>query len=330
MRKQNEPLRIFTWHIHGSYLYYLSQGNNFQLYIPVNKERSDRNIGRGETFPFGDNVIEIPVDEIPGETFDCILFQHKENYTRDQYNILTEEQRRLPRIYLEHDPPWGHPTNTRHLVEDPDVLVVHVTYFNQLMWDNGNIRTAVVEHGVTDPAIGYNGSVGKGIVVINNLHSRGRLLGLDIFNKVRKQVPIDLIGMNTQEIGGLGEILHPQLPLFISRYRFFFNPIRYTSFGLAVCEAMRLGVPVVGMATTEMPAVFQNGVNGIIHNNVEYLIEQMLELINNREKAARIGAAGLNTARHRFNINRFIKDWDVVFRSVIKNKIYEQANSFHQ
>ena len=329
MRKQNEKLRIFTWHIHGSYLYYLAQGN-FQIYIPVNKEKSDRNIGRGETFPFGDNVIELPVEDIPETSFDCILFQHKENYTKDQYHILTEEQRRLPRIYVEHDPPWEHPTNTKHIVHDPDVLVVHVTYFNQLMWDNGNVSTTVIEHGVTDAGLRYSGSLNKGLVVINNLHSRGRLLGLDIFNKVREQVPIDLIGMGTKEIGGLGEVLHPQLPSFIPQYRFFFNPIRYTSFGLAVCEAMMMGLPVVGMATTEMPSVFQDGLNGIVHNNVDYLIGQMLELISNKEKAERIGAAGRETALKRFNINRFTKDWEIVFRSVIKNKVYEQANSFHQ
>jgi glycosyltransferase involved in cell wall biosynthesis len=328
MRKQN-GWRIFTWHIHGSYLYYLSQGN-YQLYIPVNIGKTDRNIGRGETFPFGDNVIEVPVEDIPDITFDCILFQHKENYITDQYQILTEEQRRLPRIYIEHDPPWEHPTDTKHVVQDTEVLVVHVTWFNQLMWDNGKVATTVVEHGVTDPGVRYDGSLNKGIVVINNLHTRGRLLGLDIFKKVRKHVPVDLIGMGTKEIGGLGEVLHPQLPSFISEYRFFFNPIRYTSFGLAVCEAMMQGVPVVGLATTEMPAVFQNGINGVINNNIDTLIEQMLELIRDKEKAETIGAAGRETATKRFNINRFITNWEEVIRSVIKNKNYEQANSFHQ
>lgn len=329
MRKENEKLRIFTWHIHGSYLYYLAQGN-FQIYIPVDREKSNRNIGRGETFPFGDNVIELPVEDVPHTAFDCILYQHRENYIKDQYNILTEKQRKLPRIYVEHDPPWEHPTNTKHVVQDPDVRVVHVTYFNQLMWDNGMVNTSVIEHGVTDAGATYNGSLDKGLVVINNLHLRGRLLGLDIFDKVRKEVPIDLIGMGTKEIGGLGEVLHPQLPSFIPQYRFFFNPIRYTSFGLAVCEAMMMGLPVVGMATTEMPSVFQNGVNGIVHNNVDYLIQQMLELISNKSKAERIGAAGRETATTRFNINRFLKDWDVMFRSVIKNKFYEQADSVHQ
>jgi glycosyltransferase involved in cell wall biosynthesis len=328
MSDGRKRLRIFTWHIHGSYLYYLSQGN-FQIYIPVNKQKSDRNIGRGETFPFGDNVIEIPVDDIPSMEFDCILYQTVENYTKDQYAILSDQQRKLPRIYLEHDPPRQHPTDTKHIVNDPDVLLVHVTQFNRLMWDNNDQRTIVVDHGVTDPGIAYDGSIPKGIVVINNLPSRGRLLGLDIFNKVRKQVPIDLVGMGTEGVG-LGEVLHPDLPKFVSRYRFFFNPIRYTSFGLAVCEAMMIGLPIVALSTTEMPAVFRHGVNGIIHNDVDHLIEKMLELIENRSLAEKIGMEGRKTVLERFNITRFVNDWEEVFRSVTKTKKYEQADSLYQ
>ena len=129
MREENR-LHIFTWHIHGSYLYYLSQGN-YTIYLPGHRDRTDRNIGRGETFPFGENVIEVDVADIPKLRIDCILYQHKENYSSDQYRILTKDQRKLPRIYLEHDPPWQHPTDTKHVVDDPDVVVVHVTHFNR-------------------------------------------------------------------------------------------------------------------------------------------------------------------------------------------------------
>src|SRR5689334_3583132 len=101
-------LRIFTWHIHGSYLYYLSQGN-FTIYIPVNERKEEGYYGRGKTFPFGDNVIEVPVSMVKEMAFDCILFQTNKNYLVDQYEILSAEQRMLPRIYLEHDPPLEHP-----------------------------------------------------------------------------------------------------------------------------------------------------------------------------------------------------------------------------
>ena len=310
-------LNVFTWHIHGTYLFYLSQGN-FDLCIPVRGDRKEEGYyGRGETFPFGSNVREVPVEELEEMQFDCILFQTNKNYLVDQYEILSEQQRALPKVYVEHDPPRMHPTDTKHVVKDPDVLLVHVTYFNKLMWDNNGVPARVIEHGVPESTVPYSGQLERGLVVINNLPSRGRLLGLDIFLEVRKQVPLDLIGMNTGDLG-LGEVLHPRLPAFTSQYRFFFNPIRYTSLGLAVCEAMMAGIPVVGMATTELSAVIQNGHNGYIHTDINYLIEQMQLLLHNKEAAVAIGLNGQKTAQQRFDIQRFTTDWERVFRSAIQ------------
>jgi glycosyltransferase involved in cell wall biosynthesis len=311
-------IRIFTWHIHGSYLYYLSQGN-YDIYIPTKTEKTEGYYGRGETFSFGTNVIEVPAEEVKDYQFDCILFQTNHNYQVDQYEILSAAQRELPKIYLEHDPPRQHPTNTKHLINAPDVVLVHVTHFNKLMWDNNNTPTRVIEHGVTVPKAVYSGHLNKGIVVINNLPTRGRLLGLDVFLEARKHVPLDLVGMGTGELG-LGEVLHPQLPKFQSRYRFFFNPIRYTSLGLAICEAMMMGIPVVGLATTELSAVIDNGYSGFIHTDINYLIEKMKLLIKDPELAKEIGNNGREVAMKRFNIQRFINDWEQLFTEVASRK----------
>jgi hypothetical protein len=311
-------IKIFTWHIHGSYLYYLSQGN-YDIYIPTKREKTEGYYGRGETFPFGTNVIEVPAEKVKDYQFDCILFQTNQNYQVDQYEILSAEQRELPKFYLEHDPPRQHPTDTRHLINDPDVILVHVTHFNKLMWDNNNTPTRVIEHGVTVPKTVYSGHLNKGIVVINNLPTRGRLLGLDVFLEARQHVPLDLVGMGTGELG-LGEVLHPQLPEFQSHYRFFFNPIRYTSLGLAVCEAMMMGMPVVGLATTELSAVIDNGYSGFIHTDVNYLIEKMKLLIKDPELAKEIGNNGREVAMKRFNIERFINDWEQLLTEVASRK----------
>jgi glycosyltransferase involved in cell wall biosynthesis len=307
-------MKIFTWHIHGSYLFYLSQGN-YTIYIPTKPEKTEGYYGRGETFPFGDNVVEIPAEEVKNQQFDCILYQTNQNYLIDQYEILSAEQRELPKVYIEHDPPRQHPTDTKHILNDPEVTLVHVTHFNRLMWDSNNTPTRVIEHGVTTPQVNYSGDIAKGIVVINNLPSRGRLLGLDIFLEARQHVPLDLVGMGTGDLG-LGEVLHPQLPEFQSHYRFFFNPIRYTSLGLAVCEAMMMGIPVVGLATTELSAVIDNGYSGFIHTDVNYLIEKMQLLINNPELAKEIGSNGRDIAMKRFNIQRFVNDWEQLFAEV--------------
>lgn len=310
-------MKIFTWHIHGSYLFYLSQGN-YTIYIPTKPEKTEGYYGRGETFPFGDNVVEIPAEEVKNHDFDCILYQTNNNYLVDQYEILSAEQRELPKVYIEHDPPRQHPTDTKHILDTPNVTLVHVTHFNRLMWDSNSTPTRVIEHGVTTSSVNYTGEIPKGIVVINNLPLRGRLLGLDVFLEARRQVPLDLIGMGTGDLG-LGEVLHPQLPEFQSRYRFFFNPIRYTSLGLAVCEAMMMGIPVVGLATTELSAVIDNGYSGFIHTDINYLIEKMNLLIEDPELAREIGNNGREVALRRFNIERFTNDWEQLFTEVTAN-----------
>lgn len=319
-------MKIFTWHIHGSYLYFLSQGD-YEIFIPVDEEKTEGYYGRGNTFPFGANVIEVPAKEVRGLEFDCVLFQTNRNYLIDQFEILSEKQRRLPKIYLEHDPPVKHPTNSRHIMDDPEVVLVHVTHFNQLMWHN-EVSSRVIEHGVlAHDNICYSGVVPKGIVVINNLPARGRLLGLDVFLEARKHVPLDLVGMGTEELGS-GEVLHPELPAFISEYRFSFNPIRWTSLGLAICEAMMVGLPIVGLATTEISTVIENGVSGFIHTDVNYLIDKMKLLLEDKDLAMQLGSNAKQVAMERFNIHRFVTEWKELFEGVIRKQIGSSMNAF--
>ena len=326
-----DRLKIFTWHIHGSYLFYLSQGE-YDIYIPVNNEKSEGYYGRGQTFPFGKNVIEVPAGEVRNMTFDCILFQSEKNFLTDQHDILSDWQKGLPRVYVEHNTPEIHPTNSIHIMTDPGVIMVHVTHFNKLMWDNRNTpHIRVIEHGVTDSPVAYQGNIPKGIVVINHIEQRGRITGWDVFEEVRKHVPLDLIGMGTLESGGLGEVLNPVLPEFISQYRFFFNPIRYTSFGLAVCEAMMTGMPVVALATTEYVTVIQDGYSGFIDTHIERLIDKMNYLIDNPLMAAQIGENAQSVAKEKFNIKRFTNDWKKTFQEAIHLNIqnHEEKNSIY-
>ncbi len=320
MEIKERPLRVLTWHIHGSYLYYLTQTPCI-FYLPYKNSTEEGYGARTPSFPWGDNVISVPAEEVKDLEFDCILFQSKKTYLQDQYDILTEEQRALPKIYLEHDPPREVPTDTKHVVDDPDVLLVHVTHFNNLMWDNNRTPTKVIDHGVmVDSNVKYTGELEKGIVVINGIVKRGRRLGLDVFQKVRKEIPLDIVGMFSEEVGGLGEINNRELSAFSAKYRFFFNPIRYTSLGLSVCEAMMAGLPMVGLATTEMVVTVKNDYSGYVHTDVDFLIEKMKMLLANPEKAMQLGQGAQQTALEKFNIERFKRDWLITFDMVVRKK----------
>ena len=309
-------MRVLTWHVHGNYLYYLSQARH-EFIVPVTADGAPGYGGRGTTCPFGGNVREVPAERLRYEDFDCVLFQARRHYEVDQYELLSDAQRRLPRIYLEHDPPRESPTDTRHPVDDPDVLLVHVTAFNALMWDSGRTPTRVIEHGVLVPEDArYTGELERGLVVVNNLRTRGRRLGLDVFHRARAEVPLDLVGMDAESAGGRGEVPPPDLPAFMARYRLFFHPVRYTSLGLALCEAMMVGMPIVGLATTELPAVVENGVSGYTSTDPAPLIEAMRALLADAAEARRLGEGARRFALERFNIDRFTRDWDEAFRLV--------------
>jgi glycosyltransferase involved in cell wall biosynthesis len=313
--QSEKRIKVFTWHVHGSYLYYLTQAN-CDFYLPVNSSRANGYGGKASDDPLGDNVHEITVDAIKTMLFDVVLFQSRQHYEVDQYQLFSPEQLKLPKVYLEHDPPRAHPTDTRHFITDPSVLLVHVTDFNRLMWDSPNVRTTVIEHGVVAPPVVWQGTLERGIVVINDLPTRGRRLGLDIFEEVRRKIPLDLVGLGSSPVGGLGPIPHDELPEFMAQYRFFFNPIRYTSLGLAIIEAMMVGLPIIGLATTELVSVITSGVNGYLSLKVEDLTRYMSTLLSSPDTARRLGENARLYALDRFSIDRFADNWQTLFRAV--------------
>lgn len=309
-------LKILTWHTRGSYLYYLSQAPH-DFFVLSQPGRPPGYRGRCGDFPWGDNVHDLPAAAARSQQFDCILFQSRDQWEAGQFDFLTPAQRALPRIYLEHAPPPAHPTDTAHPVDDPNLLLVHVTPFNALMWDSRRTPTRVIEHGVLVPdSVRYLGALDRGLVIANHLDRRGRRMGRDLFLQARTALPLDLVGIASEELDGLGGVPHAQLPALAARYRFLFSPIRHASLDLGVIEAMMTGMPVVALATGEMATVIDDGANGFIDTRVERLVDCMRDLLRSPSLARDLGQAARRRAQERFSIERFCADWDAAFRLV--------------
>ena len=311
-------MRVLTWHVHGSYLWYLSQVPVTWV-LPVRPERGEGYGGRTRSFDWPDNVVEVPADEVLDADLDLVVTQHRTNWERDRHELLGDRVRELPRVHIEHDPPHGWPNDALHPVQDEDATLVHVTPFNDLMWDSGVTPTRVVDHGVVVPDLPWTGETEAAVTVVNNLYRRGRRLGPDVFDRVAAEVPVDLAGMNGDAYGRwLGDVplreLHRRLPA----YRCLFNPIRYTSMGLAVCEAMALGLPVVGLATTEMASAVQNGVNGYVETDAGRLAGHVRRLLADPDEAAELSVGARTLARERFGIDRFVAEWTSVLQERVR------------
>jgi glycosyltransferase involved in cell wall biosynthesis len=93
---------------------------------------------------------------------------------------------------------------------------------------------------------------------------RGRVTGTDLLAGFAARVPLDVFGMQVlalPDLPGLRGLpagaltVHEDLPRSamhteLARRRVYVHPIRWTSLGLSLIEAMHLGMPVVALATT--------------------------------------------------------------------------------
>jgi len=312
-----QRLKILIWHIHGSYLNTLARLDH-DWYLPTKPNRPEGYGGRGPSFDLPAYMREVPAEEVKNLDLDLVIYQTPKNYNEDTDEILSPEQRALPKIYLEHNTPRPHATDTRHPVDDPNVLLVHVTHYNRLMWDNGRTPTVVIEHSVAmNPTVTYRGTLERGVTVINGMQKRPRITGYDLFLQARALVPLDAVGMQTEALGGLGDIPYRHLHQRLADYRFLFSPIRYTSLPLAVIEAMTLGMPVVALATTELPTVIENGKSGYISCDPHSLYEHMRYLLAHPQEAKTMGDYAKSVARDRFGLERFKQDWNAAFARVL-------------
>jgi glycosyltransferase involved in cell wall biosynthesis len=307
-------LRILTWHVHGNYLYALTQVPH-EFVIPVKPGNPPGYSAIGSKIPWGANVVQVPAEQLREQRLDGIVYQSCATYEDDRQVLLSPEQLALPSVYIEHNPPEPHAVATRHPFRHDKGVVVHVTHYNALYWDNGDMPVKVIEHGLVAPAAIYRGDKAAGIAVVNHLAVRGRAVGADLFEAARTRVALELIGMDSERSGGLGEISNMEVAPFIAAYRYFFTPVRYGSLALALVEAMLVGLPVVGIAGTELPQVIRNGENGFVHTDFAKVVEVMRQLAHEPELARAWGDAARRDAMKLFNIERFIQDWLGIFAS---------------
>ncbi|MEX8546444.1 MAG: glycosyltransferase [Mucilaginibacter sp.] len=305
----DQQYKIFTWPVQQQYLLELAQGG-FEIYIPEGQSESFRNL-----FAAQKNVIETNVAAIKDLQLDCILFQDEHSYQTAQYEVLSPQQRELPKIYLEHHPPKQHPTNAKHWVEDVDVQLVHVNHYNALMWNNNGLPVSVIENGVPESDASFTGIKSCGVVVLEENPAEDRVTGMDIFRQVKEALPLEVI-----QIGKKG-ITYQNLAEKISPYRFLFCPDRYASPGFAVQQAMMIGMPVVGLATTDLPTIISNEFSGFVHSDLQYLIKKMQQLITDPQLAAQLGANARSFAIKMFSSTRFLADWKQLIQKTVTNSL---------
>jgi hypothetical protein len=306
-------MRILLWHVHGAWTTAFVQGDH-EYVVPVLPDRGADGVGIARTYDWPDTVTELPPEALGDEPFDAVIVQRPHELERLVPEWLGE--RAIPAIYVEHNAPQGRIAEMRHPAADrPDLLLVHVTHFNALFWDAGSTPTRVIEHGIVDPGHRYTGELPRAAVVINEARRRARVTGTDLLDRFAAAAPLDLFGMDAASLGGIEDLPQRDLHGEMARRRVYLHPIRWTSLGLSLLEAMHLGMPVVALGTTEAHEAVPAGA-GTVSTRLDVLASAMRRLIDDPEAARERGDAARAAAVERYGLGRFLADWDDVLEEV--------------
>jgi hypothetical protein len=326
-------MRILIWHVHGSWTTAFVQGRHDYL-IPRLPERGPWGGGRPAAWDWPARAVEVAPYELADADVDLVVLQRPEEFDLAARWLRRVPGRDVPAVYLEHNAPRGPAATTRHPVADrEDLLLVHVTPFNAVMWDAGRTRTAVVEHGLIDPGARYTGELEATATVINEPVRRGRVTGADLLPPLAAEAPVDVFGMGVEklpdhlrdELGvepAVAERIRPvaDLPQHrlhdeLARRRAYLHTARWTSLGLSLIEAMMLAMPVVVLDSTEAAEAVPEGA-GVRSTDPARLRAGLRELLADPAAAAATGRRAREVALRRYGLDRFLTDWDELLHEI--------------
>jgi glycosyltransferase involved in cell wall biosynthesis len=308
-------VKILLWHVHGSWTTSLLQGEHEYL-LPVLPDRGADGRGRAETWEWPESARELSPAELSEAEIDVAILQRPHELELCARWLGRRPGAEIPAVYLEHNAPQGRIAEMRHPVADrEDIRLVHVTHFNDLFWDAGTAPTTVIEHGIVDPGYRYTGELGEAAVAINEPARRGRVTGTDLLPQLNGTVPLRLFGIGAGELGGVEDPPQERLHTEMARRRAYLHPIRWTSLGLSLLEAMHLGMPVVALGTTEVAEAVPAAA-GFVSTDVAALSRGLRELIDDPEEARQRGLAAREAVLARYNLERFLGDWNRVLEEV--------------
>jgi hypothetical protein len=309
-------VRVLLWHVHGAWTTAFVHGRH-EYVVPVLPDRGPDGRGRAQTYTWPEDVREVRPDELRDLDLDAVILQrpHELEHLAEDW-LGRRPGRDVPALYVEHNAPQGRINEMRHPAAGRDDLqVVHVTHFNALFWDTDGTPTRVIEHGIVDPGPRYTGELPRAAVVVNEARRRARVTGTDLIAELAGDVPVDLFGIDAAALGGIEDLPQDRLHDEMARRRVYLHPIRWTSLGLSLLEAMHLGMPVVALGTTEVGEAVPAGA-GLVSTRPEVLREGVAALVADPERAREAGRLARAAALHRYGLDRFLADWDALLAEV--------------
>jgi hypothetical protein len=242
--------------------------------------------------------------------------------THNVNDLLDTRQIPVPKAFLVHGTISGrimqdrsnvdralYTRNLELLLKSSGARVIYISALKQRDWG--------IPGDVIRPAIdtclygGYRGEVRGVLQVCNRLRERGVIMGWNVYDTVCRNLPNLVIGENpgiaASRMSKDWEDLKEQLR---SHRVYLYTPVYpyEDGYNLALLEAMATGMPIASLRHVTSPV--RDGIEGVVADNPEELREKIVELLDNPEKAARLGEGARLRVEKEFAISDFQSAWN--------------------
>lgn len=314
-RGDDEPLNILCAPAHARYESQLCHtGHNFYSYQhEMFKQWEDTNANVPENYYVLDKSLgskQIPIDV----EFDAVLSHNKFG----QFQILSQiaNQLKLPLISLEHTlpvPGWSEERleSLRNMQGHFNIFLSSYSRDAWEWWGKSHIIGPAIDHNVFKPASKpRNNTI---LSVVNDWINRDWCCGYRKWLRVTNGLPVTVVG----DTPGLSEPASSldELVNIYQTNRIFLNTSTISTCPFTLLEAMACGCAVVSTATSMIPQVIENGVNGFITNDEQEMSDMLVELLHNPNLAHEMGMKARKTIVDRFNVQKFVQSWNIIFKA---------------
>ncbi|MCK4359406.1 MAG: glycosyltransferase family 4 protein [Candidatus Cloacimonetes bacterium] len=312
-------LKILSKFFHGAYQGNLAEIPNTEYYHIIDKD----NEAWDKQTPRPSNIFAISEEEALDKQHEFNLFiigRHPEiihSYNAGFHGI--------PRVFIEQTWPYNE-WNINTWKENREKYIdytVFITKSSCKAWSmREDERNSVIHHAIDVSKFPeYIGGEKSIITVCNEFPNRDWCCGYLLWvNSTWGLSDVRVYGRGNKNIGeaNKGAMSNNKIKKLLLKAGTYFNPSLASPIPMSLLEAMACGTPVVSTHNCGMKSILQDGVNSLVANDASTLRKKIIGMVNNPERAKKIGQRGKELVKDLFAPEKFVYKWSKVFEKVVK------------